>query len=245
MTTPELQKIDGRGSDKMPRHKHIDGLQAARLADEAAQREPMRILPSAPGEDNQFDGSRSETDHATKKTPPRLKKPSRQGEVVFVGSAAKLEEHKASLRYVFGGTLSDEFVDVMLTKLVSALCPGPHDVLEEATLNAAIALIASMEPRTELEALVAVQIAATGFAGLKFLRHSQRHLDETFIGVYGGYATRLIRLQLELIQTLDRHRHGNKQTVEVRHVHIHSGAQGVVGIVNSGKASDQGEKGEK
>ncbi len=118
-------------------------------------------------------------------------------------------------------------------------------MLDEATLNAAIALVASVKPQTELEALIAVQIVATGFAGLKFLKHSQRHLDEAFIGVYGGYATRLLRLQLELIRTLDRHRRGNKQTVEVRHVHIHPGAQGVVGIINSGKDSDGGGEGEK
>jgi hypothetical protein len=66
-------------------------------------------------------------------------------------------------------------------------------VLDEATLNAAIAVIASVKPQSELEALIAVQIVATGFTGLKFLKHSQRHLDETFIGVYGGYATRLLR----------------------------------------------------
>ena len=30
----------------------------------------------------------------------------------------------------------------------------------------------------------------------------------------------------------DRYQRGNKQTVEVRHVHIHSGGQGVVGIIN-------------
>jgi hypothetical protein len=53
--------------------------------------------------------------------------------------------------------------------------------------------------------------------------------------VYGGYGTRLLRRQLELIQALDKHRRGHKQTVEVRHLHIHSGAQGVVGIINSGK----------
>jgi hypothetical protein len=29
------------------------------------------------------------------------------------------------------------------------------------------------------------------FASFKFLNHSQRHLDESFIGVYGGYAARL------------------------------------------------------
>jgi hypothetical protein len=72
------------------------------------------------------------------------------------------------------------------------------------------------------------KIAATGFAGLKFLRQSQRHMDEVFIGLYGGYATKLLRLQLDMIQALDRHRRGNQQTVEVRHVHIYPGAQGVV-----------------
>ena len=131
----------------------------------------------------------------------------------------------------------------MVTQLILALRPGPHDVLDEQTLNAAIALIASVGPQSEMEALLAVEIAATAFTGLKFLKHSQRHLDETFIGVYGGFATRLLRLQLELIQTLDKHRRGNKQTVEVRHVHIHSGAQGVVGIINSGAGGERGEGG--
>jgi integrase len=84
-------------------------------------------------------------------------------------------------------------------------------------------VVASIRPQSELEALLAVQVAAMGFAALKFLKHSQHHLDETFIGVYGGYGTRLLRLQLELIQALDKHRRGNKQTVEVRHVHIYSG----------------------
>jgi hypothetical protein len=46
-----------------------------------------------------------------------------------------------------------------------------------------------------------------------------------------------------LIQALDRHQRVNKQTVEVRHVHIHSGAQGVVGIVNAaGEREGGGEK---
>ena len=231
----------------MPRPRHIQGLQAALLADDHAQRTPVRLLPSQAGDAQQLVGARSPSaDQLAKKAPPRLKKPSRQSDVV-VAPTAELEEHKAALRNVFGETLSDEFVNVMLTQLVSALRPGPGDVLEEATLNAAIAVVASIKPQSELEALIAVQVVATGFTGLKFLNHSQRHLDETFIGVYGGYATRLLRLrlQLELIQTLDRHRRGNKQTVEVRHVHIHSGAQGVVGIVNSGTPCDEGEKGEK
>jgi hypothetical protein len=38
-----------------------------------------------------------------------------------------------------------------------------------------------------------------------------------------SHCTIRLRLQNELIQTLERYRRGNKQTVEVRHVHIHSG----------------------
>jgi hypothetical protein len=49
--------------------------------------------------------------------PPRLKKPSRHHDRRANG---RFEEHKAALRQVFGETLSDEFVDMMLTKLISA-----------------------------------------------------------------------------------------------------------------------------
>jgi len=47
---------------------------------------------------------------------------------------------------------------------------------------------------------------ATGLAGLTFLRRGQVVLEEAYISVYGGYATRLLRLQLDLIQALDKHR---------------------------------------
>jgi hypothetical protein len=113
------------------------------------------------------------------------------------------------LREALGNTLSDEFVDVILGKLVEAPRPGLYDQLDEATLNAALATIDSMQPRSELQ-------------------------------VYGGYAIKLLRLQNEMIQTFERYRRGNKQTVEVRHVHIHSGGQGVVGIINPPDDRDAG-----
>jgi hypothetical protein len=92
----------------------------------------------------------------------------------------------------------------------------------------------------EGKALLAVQIIATGFSGLRLLRQSQRQMTEEFIDVYGNYAIKLLRLQNDMIQTFDRYRRGNKQTVEVRHVHIHSGGQGVVGIINPPDDRDAG-----
>ena len=67
-----------------------------------------------------------------------------------------------------------------------------------------------------------------------------RQMTEDFINVYGNYAIKLLRLQNEMIQTFDRYRRGNKQTVEVRNVHIHSGGQGVVGIINPPDDREEG-----
>jgi hypothetical protein len=66
-------------------------------------------------------------------------------------------------------------------------------------------------------------------------------MTEEFIRVYGGYAIKLLRLQTDLIQALDRHRRGNSQTVEVQHVHLYPGSQGVVGIVNQPRAEGEGQ----
>lgn len=131
--------------------------------------------------------------------------------------------------------MSDEFVEVMLGQLVQALRPSPFDQLEEATLNAALALVCSVRPCSEFEAQMAIQIVAVGFAGMRFLRQSQRQMTEDYIDVYGAYAIRLLKLQNDLIQTLDRHRRGNTQTVEIRHVHVHAGGQAAVGIINPSK----------
>lgn len=154
-----------------------------------------------------------------------------------VAPTPDLEGHRKLLREAFGGTMSDEFVDVMLGKLVEVLRPSPFDQLEEATLNAGLAIMHSMRPQSEMEALLAVEIIAAGFSGLRFLRQSHKHMTEEYIDVYGNFALKLLRLQGELLRTFERYRRGSKQTVEVRHVHIHPGAQGVVGIVNA----DRGE----
>jgi hypothetical protein len=177
-----------------------------------------------------------------RKAPPRVRKPSPIHNQ-YLAPTADLESYRIQLREAFGNTMSDEFVNVMLGKVIEALKPNPFDQLEEATLNSALAIIASARCRSELEALIALQIVATGFAGLRFLRQSQHSMTEEYIGTYGPYANKLLRLELDLIQALDRHRRGHKQTVEVRHLHIYPGAQGMVGIINKqSTGSGDGQK---
>ena len=80
----------------------------------------------------------------TDKRAPRVRKPSCSDDVIFAPSD-DLEGHQAALRQAFGETLSDQFVQAMMGKLISCLRPHHFDTLEEATLNAAIAVIASIK----------------------------------------------------------------------------------------------------
>ena len=171
--------------------------------------------------------------------PPRVRKPSASHDVIHAPTA-DLETHRAMLRTTFG-TLSEDFADTMMGKIISGLRPNSYDILSEATLNAAIATVASLKPESEIEALISVQFVIAGFSALRMMELSQRHLGEENIAVYGGYANRLLKLQNELLQTLERRRRGNGQSITVKHVHIHPGAQGVVGIVNSDESRARGE----
>ncbi|MGY3698946.1 hypothetical protein ACVIGA_009088 [Bradyrhizobium sp. USDA 3240] len=171
--------------------------------------------------------------------PPRVRKPSPNHDVVCA-DGPDLEAHRAELRAAFGQTASDEVVEVLMGKLISGLRPNPFDVLPEATLNAAIAMIASLKPGSEFQALMATQMVIAGFSALRLQELSQRHLGEENIAVYGGYANRLIRLQTDLLQAFDRHRRGNTQTINVHHVDIHPGGRGVIGVVNTRVGTDGG-----
>jgi hypothetical protein len=210
---------------------HIDGKETTYVAIEASKRDPIRIGAAEEG----VLADRAPVPQGPlvgRKPPPRLRKPSPHNDHCLAPTG-DLGSHRERLREAFGNTLSDEFVEFLLGKLMEALRPNPFDKLEEPTLNAALALINSIQPRSEMEALIAVQIVATGLSGLRFLRQSQRHMTEDFIDVYGGYAIKLLKLQAELLQGLDRHRRGHRQTVEVHHVHLYPGSQGVIGVVNA------------
>jgi hypothetical protein len=237
-------------TDKVEKPR-ISGKEAANVAMQAQEYRPVQICAAddstphtkEPADKAQVPAPMNGTPDGgpARKPPPRVRKPSPLNDQ-YLAPTPDLERHRARLREAFGNTMSDEFVDVMLGKVVEALKPSPFDKLEEPTFNAALAIIHSAQCRSELEAFIAVQIVATGFSGLRFLRQSHRLMTEEFISVYGNYANKLLRLELDLMQALDRHRRGHKQTVEVRHVHMHPGAQGIVGIVNP---ADEGEVGGK
>ena len=144
--------------------RHISGREATYMAIESDKRGPVKIEPlpadGAASASSATTGSAAPVPaipqaNALRKAPPRVRKPSRNHDHC-VAPTPDLEAHRGALRLAFGNTLSDEFAEVMLGKLITALRPGPFDHLDEATLNAAIAIISSINPQTELAALIAV-----------------------------------------------------------------------------------------
>ena len=120
-----------------PMKSRIRGGDAARAAADMAERRPVPLQPTevvGPFQPVQLEGQR--------RPPPRVQKPSSKHDVIYAPTH-DLHAHRAALRTAFGETCSDQFVDTMMGKLISGLRPNPYDVLEEATLNAALAVISS------------------------------------------------------------------------------------------------------
>jgi hypothetical protein len=53
--------------------------------------------------------------------------------------------------------------------------------------------------QSELKALIAVEIIATGFSGLRFLRQSHKNMTEEYVSVYGNTPTSCDKHRLRLL----------------------------------------------
>jgi hypothetical protein len=87
---------------EMPRHKHITGLEAARLADDHAQREPVKLLPSESGKTQFVEARSTSADQLAKKAPPRLAKLSGQGDAGCTGAQPALAAHPGNATEIPG-----------------------------------------------------------------------------------------------------------------------------------------------
>ena len=111
-----------------------------------------------------------------------------------------------------------------------------------AQCNTAAALLSGIQPRTELEGLLAVQMIGCHNLAMSTLRRATRTDRVDFMATYGNLSAKLLRTFTAQVEALARLRGQTiKQTVRVEHVHVESGAQAVVGAVTS-RAADDGRR---
>ena len=117
----------------------ISGKEAARVAEDMAKPGPIRVVAASEAQEAPGALVPSPGSELDRKAPPRVRKLLPRNDQ-WKAPTPDLEGHRKRLREALGNTLSDEFVDVILGKLVEALRPGLYDPLEESTLNAALAM---------------------------------------------------------------------------------------------------------
>jgi hypothetical protein len=103
----------------------------------------------------------------------------------------------------------------------------------EVGVNAALALMASIGPRDELEAALALQMTGCHMLGMEMLARAKQADRTDHLELYGNLAvkfTRTFTLQMEALAKL---RGGGQQKVEVRHVHVNGSA--VIGDVHTAR----------
>ena len=131
------------------------------------------------------------------------------------------------------GTTSPEFLEMVLSQIAETLFQGGKP--EQNQVNAALAIIAGIEPRDELETMLATQMVAIHNATMTLARRlvhvetlDQQNSAERAL----NKLSRTFAMQLE---ALKRYRTGGEQKVVVQHVNVNEGGQAIVGTVDRGR----------
>ena len=144
---------------------------------------------------------------------------------------------KAAMKRV-GGSQSDDWNATVANQALSTLWTArSKDETVNRQYNAVLAALIGIEPRDEIEAMIAAQLLGAHNAAMEcYLRAMLK--DQPLKGYRENLnqANKLSRTYSVLLDALNRHRGKGQQKVTVEHVHVHSGGQAIVGTVKSSAA---------
>ena len=131
----------------------------------------------------------------------------------------------------------------LLSRLLSPLAEVINDrqgeVAGAGELNDAAALLEGIAPQDPVEGMLAIQMVATHSAAIRYLRMAS--LDDQTpqkMDWHINRATKLLRTYTAQVEALKRYRSTGRQTMVVKHVHVHEGGQAIVGNVSRGEGGE-------
>ena len=166
-----------------------------------------------------------------KELQPEIKPAKRQAPQIKIRGKEMIIAREDMMRGL--GTNSQEFMDGVLRQMANAVSQG-KDADEEA-INFGLAVIAGVNPKDELETMLAMQMVAIHLTTMTFTRRlahvetlDQQHGSERAL----NKLARTFAMQME---ALKRYRTGGEQKVVVQHVNVNEGGQAIVGTVDRGR----------
>ena len=130
------------------------------------------------------------------------------------------------------GTTNLDFLNGLTGQLANVGTQGRK--LDESALNFMLAMVKGIEPRDQVETMLAAQMAAVHNATMTFARRlnhvenipQQDSAERAF--------NKLARTFASQVESLKRYRTGGEQKVTVQHVNVNDGGQAIVGNVQGG-----------
>src|SRR2546430_6681965 len=130
------------------------------------------------------------------------------------------------------GTADPYFLDGLLGQLANVGTQG-RDV-DERGINFLLAVVKGVEPKDQVEAMLAAQMAAVHNATMTFARRLA-HVDNIPQQDSAERAfNKLARTFAAQVEALKRYRSGGEQTVRAEHVTVHECGQAIVGNIHHG-----------
>jgi hypothetical protein len=150
------------------------------------------------------------------------------------------DDLKGTLKW-FGGSQSDHWNNILVNQAIQTLWLKHSDQeTRDRQMSATVAAMGGIGPKGELEGMMAAQLLAAHNAAMECYRRAMVS-EQTFEGRRENLsqANKLSRTYAVLLDALNHHRGKGQQKVTVEHVHVHSGGQAVVGMVETPGGGDR------
>ncbi len=171
----------------------------------------------------------------SKRKPPKFKEIKRgRAEPDISGDPALF---LAKLMQCFG-TADMDLTNSLFSQAVNSV---PWSKPDAKNSNYVVSALHGINPRDELEGLLAVQMVGVHNLAMDFMRRAIAK-DQTTEGtnINVSRATKLLRTFVAQVEALNNYRGKGQQKVVVEHVHVYKGGQAVVGAVNANKTGGGG-----
>jgi len=101
-------------------------------------------------------------------------------------------------------------------------------------------IMSEMQPQNPFEGLLISNMTIVWSQAMKLFKIANQNITSSFLfEKYQNQGIKLMRLYNQQLETLDKHRRKGNQKMTVEHIHIHKGAQAIVGDVHQGGGGKQ------
>jgi hypothetical protein len=130
------------------------------------------------------------------------------------------------------GTTSSDFVNATLVQIQNA-SRMPSGGISEMSVNAVLAFIEAAQPKNEIEAALAIQMACTHAVTMAVLsRAGGAYGGDRHVAIMASAGARLLKAFAAQVETMRRLRQGGTQVIRVERIEVSDTAQAVIGNLN-------------